>query len=56
MMEFAVRLAGTDHLLTRHVSLQDSLDAYGHGAFDARIVDETIAWMRRKMTRRSQVG
>lgn len=51
-----IRLEGTDHLLTSHDSLQDSLAAYGNGRSDGRIVGETTAWMRRKMTERSPIG
>jgi hypothetical protein len=40
-------LAGLDHLMTRHESLEDSLRAYGGGAFDPALVDVTSAFVRR---------
>ncbi len=42
-----LELAGLDHAMTAHATLAASLRAPGAGAFDARLVDETAAWMRR---------
>ena len=44
-----LRIAEVDHLFTQHVDLAASLQAYGQGDFDARVVVESAAWMRRRM-------
>ena len=49
-----LRLPGTDHLMTRHASLEESLRAYGRGDFDERLVRETAIWMRQQMHRKTR--
>lgn len=44
-----LRIAEVDHLFTRHDDLKTSLEAYGQGDFDARVVADSAAWMRRAM-------
>jgi pimeloyl-ACP methyl ester carboxylesterase len=39
-------VAGADHLLTSHATIEDSLAAYGRGVFDRALVDLTVDWMR----------
>jgi pimeloyl-ACP methyl ester carboxylesterase len=41
-----VELSGLDHAFTKHASVTASLRAYGAGAFDRRIVDESARWMK----------
>ena len=44
-----LRIAEVDHLFTRHDDLATSLQAYGQGDFDTRVVADSAAWMRRAM-------
>jgi len=44
-----LRIAEVDHLFTRHDDLAASLQAYGQGDFDTRVVADSTAWMRRAM-------
>lgn len=41
-------LDGTDHWMTRHTSLAESLQNRGRGPFDERLVHATTSWMRRR--------
>lgn len=49
-------LDGTDHWMTRHASLEDSLANGGRGAFDERLVTATVAWMRQRAGRPRGTG
>jgi dienelactone hydrolase len=44
-------LPGTDHWMTRHADLEESLRNAGRGAFDERLVTAPAAWMRRRARR-----
>lgn len=48
-----IHLDGTDHWMTRHASLEDSLEHAGRGAFDERLVTATAEWMLGRRRRRS---
>jgi hypothetical protein len=41
------KIAGLDHLMTRHESLEASLRSYGSGAFDPALVEATLTFLRR---------